>query len=143
MSAFICNDETISVLARAFFDYQVSFEGLPPKSDLDYILCDVKKEVNQIGQALLQQNYDSVNYRYRTNELTPEFQCKDVNYDEGTVLGCIACYEYQACETEGYHDSYIHKNIERLKDKILARLVRKLKLKVPYGYGNFDMTEDY
>lgn len=141
MSAFICDNKTISVLARAFFDYQVTFEGLPPKSGIDMILVDVNKEVDAIGQALLDYNYKSVNYRYSEDEKAPEFHCEEVTFDEGIVLGCLECYDYQACEPEDYYESYIYKNLLRMKDALLKRLIRKAGMKVPYGYDGHNMME--
>ena len=142
MSCFICNNSTITVLARAFVDYQVTFYGLPPKSDIDIILVDLNKEVKSIGQALLEQNYLSVNARYNENTETPEFEPVDVEYDEGTVLGCIGCYEYQACETDNWNDCWVRRNLDSLKEKITYRMAKKLGYKIPYGYDGFDVLEE-
>ncbi|MBR4377342.1 MAG: hypothetical protein IKP50_00430 [Bacilli bacterium] len=141
MSAFICDNKTISAIALAFVQYQVSFDGLPPKSGIDIVLVDLHKEATRIGQALLEQNYASVNYRYRENTETPEFVLEDVKIDEGIVIGCMECYEYQACETDDWKNSYIRNNLLRLQQKILYRLLYARNMHIPYGYDGFNMME--
>jgi hypothetical protein len=143
MSCFICNNETITVIAKAFVDYGVPFHGLPPKSDIDIILVDINKEVKSIGQALLEQNYASVNARYNEDTKTPEFTPSYIEYNEGTVMGCIECYEYQACETDDWDDCWVRRNLSHLKDAIIRRMCRKLGYEVPYGYGGHNILEAY
>lgn len=143
MSAFICNDETITCIARAFVDYGVEFRGGAPKDWIQQICIDRDEEIKRIGQELLKENYRSVNFRYREENEAPEFEPAELNkgFDEGTVLGCIACYEYQACETNDWEDTLVYKDLQRLKDKILMRLVRRCGMQMPYGYGGFDMED--
>lgn len=64
MSAYIVNDETISVIARGFVDYGVSFssEDYDPEPQ---IILNRKQMCSEIGQSLLNANYKSVNARYR------------------------------------------------------------------------------
>lgn len=143
MSCFICNNETITVLARAFVDYGVNFHGLPPKSDIDTILVDLNKEVKRVGQALLDQNYLSVNARYNENTESPEFNPVPIEYDEGTVIGCIECYEYQACETDDWEECWVKRNLDHLKNAVIYRMCRKLDVAVPYGYNGHNILEAY
>ncbi len=142
MSAFICNNETITCIARAFVEYGVEFRGGEPKSAMDMILVDTNKETKRIGQALLAENYRSVNFRYNENTEVPEFEPAEVEFDEGTVLGCIDCYEYQSCEPDDWEETLVFKDLVELKATILKRLVKRLGMKVPYGYGGFDMLEE-
>lgn len=143
MSAFICNNETITCIARAFVEYGIEFRGGEPKDWMDTIVVDVKKETKRIGQALLAENYRSVNFRYRENTEVPEFEPARIEkLDAGIVTGCIACYEYQSCETNDWEDTLVYKDLQILKEKILYSLLRGYNMKVPYGYGGFDMLEE-
>jgi len=141
MSAFIVNNETISVLAKAFVEYGVDFHAEGYEKPIQ-IIINFKQLYTGIGQALLDQNYRSVNCRYNDDTETPKFEYADVEIDEGIVYGCIACYNYQACETEDYFDSDLYASLLRLKDKLIERLLRREKMAAPYGYGSFDILED-
>jgi len=88
VSAYIVNDETISVIVKGFVEY-----------DVDYTADDYRPDRCSIGQSLLNQNYKSVNYRYNESTKPHSFQYTNININEGMLLGCIDCYEYQACET--------------------------------------------
>ena len=140
MSAFIVSDDTISVLARAFVDYQVPFHDGTYNEPRMIIFKD--EELKRIGQSLVNQNYRSVNFRYQEEQEPSEFVPTEVEFDEGTVYGCIACYEYQACETADYYESEIHNSLVRLQKSLLERLLRKCEMKAPYGYHGFDMMEE-
>ena len=71
-----------------------------------YIYPDMKNRYgseNDLGQVLVDENYNSVNTRYK-NHVTPhgyKFQRKD--HKGLDVLRACQFYEYQACETEGYY----------------------------------------
>lgn len=140
MSAFIVNNETISVLAKAFVDYGVTFQAEGYEKPIQ-IIVNFKELYTGIGQALLEQNYRSVNERYNDDTATPTFEFSDVEIDEGMVYGCIACYDYQACETADYYKSDLYGSLLRLKDKLIERLLRREGMKAPYGYGSFDILE--
>lgn len=133
MSAYIVNDETITVIAKGFVDYGVEF-----KAD-DYVktvrvLVDFKAEVEEIGQSLLNQNYVSINCRYRENNEIPKFKSKEVEYNEGILLGCIDCYIYQACETEDFFESELYYSLIHLKDAMLKRFIKAKGQDIPWGY---------
>lgn len=134
MSSYVVSHETISVLVKGFEIYGVDYKAENINNDLN------KKK--RIGQSLLDQNYKSVNERLREYELvTPEFIYKDLDVDAGMIYGCMQCYEYQACETDGYFESKLHFSLMRLKDEMLKRYIRKENLGIPYGYNGFDMEE--
>ena len=143
MSAFICDNKTITCIAKAFIAYGVTFRGGRPKTNMELILFDANGELKRIGQALLDENYRSINFRYREDTEVPEFEPEEIDmFDEGTVMGCIACYTYQACETNDWEDTLVYKDLIELKNKILMRLLKAFNMKMPYGYGGFDMLED-
>ena len=130
MSCFICDNETISVIARAFKDYGIFF-----KDNYGTFTAD---DVNVIGQVLLNQNYNSYNSRYDEVNEAPEFKANmKIPYDEGIVLGCVECYMYQACETSDWDDSFIRISLLSLEGEIAERLAEKMSLNVPWGYVNF------
>lgn len=129
MSCYICDNETISVIARAFVDYEEVFVN-----NNGFLLTTSK----EIGQALLNQNYASVNFRYDEDEKAPEFNPNfKIEYNEGDVIGCIRCYSYQACETNDWDDSNILRSLNRLMLNISARLVKRCGMKIPWGYENY------
>lgn len=137
MSAYVVSHETISVLVKGFEIYGVDYKAENINNDLN------KKK--RIGQSLLDQNYASANIGYSKNELNsfiiPEFIYKDLDVDAGMIYGCIQCYEYQACETDGYFESKLHFSLMRLKDAMLKRYIRNENLKIPYGYNGYDVGE--
>lgn len=143
MSAFICDNETITCIARAFIDYGVEFRGGRPKTWVEQICIDVQEETKRIGQALLEANYKSVNFRYNEDTEVPEFEPAELKdgFDEGVVIGCIACYDYQSCEVNDWEETLIYKDLQRLKDKILKRLVNRCGMTMTYGYDGFDMED--
>ena len=140
MSAFIVNNETISVLVEGFIQYGIDYHANNYKAPKGWII-DLAEVRNAIGQSLLDQNYKSVNYRYNEDVKTPKFEYVPVNIDEGTIYGCIKCYEYQACETNDYFESDIHESFKRLQNEMLERFIKNAGQKMPYGYGGHDMNE--
>lgn len=137
MSCYIVNDETITVIAKGFVEYGVGFEADDYKKKIR-IIVDQKAEIEEIGQSLLNQNYASVNARYRENTPTPKFEMKQVKFNEGILLGCVNCYEYQSCETDNFYDSKLWYSLERLKDKILRSLIARQGQEIPWGYEDID-----
>lgn len=148
MSAYICDNKTISAIAKGFEQYKTSrfeyeAENYKPSKGLGGMgfIFEVRDNEQAIGQSLLEQNYASVNYRYGEEEEVPKFEYEDVHIDEGIVYGCIRCFEYQACETPDYNTSQMHKSLLRLKDELLCRLLKKNGMKAPYGYDGLDVLE--
>ena len=144
MSAYVVNNETITCIAKGFVEYGVSFRGGAPKDWMDEIIVDTNKEIKRIGQALLEANYKSVNFRYSEENEAPEFEPAELTegFDEGKVIGCIVCFDYQACELDDWEDSIICKDLNRLEHQILDRLLRRSGMEVPYGYGGHNILED-
>ena len=135
MSAYIVNMETISVIADAFSKYGIAYKGEYYEPPACAWLIDIDDERRRIGQSLLCQNYASVNYRYSEDESAPDFEYKEVEWDFGTLLGCIQCYEYQACETPDYYESEIHKSLDEMKKDMLPRIIEGvLHQEIPWGY---------
>ena len=55
----------------------------------------------QVGAMLAAENRRSVNYRYQENEIEEPYWFQPITkrLDPVKVLGALACYEYQSCET--------------------------------------------
>lgn len=129
MSCYICDNETISVIARSFIDYGEDFV------DNDGFHLTTSKE---IGQALLNQNYASVNFRYGEDNEAPEFNPNfKIDYNEGDVIGCIRCYSYQACETNDWDNCNILRSFHHMMINVSERLVKRCGMKIPWGYENY------
>lgn len=139
MSAYIVSNKTISLIAKAFNDYNVTFKAEDYDPCASFIggcsaFIDSNKLTNAIGQSLLNQNYRSVNYRYDENEQPPKFKYEDVGdhiINLGDIIGCIDCYNYQACETPDYDESDIYKSLKNLKTAIYENAMRRL------GYADY------
>lgn len=127
MSAYIVNDETISVIVKGFVEYGVDYTANDYHSDR-------KGKFHNIGQSLLNQNYKSVNYRYRESTNPHSFQYTNIDINEGMLIGCIDCYEYQACETPDFFNSTIHTCLLSLKQAIIEKLIKEKGQEIPWGY---------
>ena len=139
MSAYVVDDKTISALAKAFIDYGVDFkaEDFTMPSFCGVIFND--DEMKQaVGERLLKANYDSVNYRYSEDNAPHEYKYEDVEINEGIVLGCLNCFNYQACEVDGWEESELYGSLVALRGKLLDRLIKRAGYKVPWGYDGHD-----
>jgi hypothetical protein len=133
MSAYIVDNKTIHAIVKGFRVYGAAFDAEDYNNTVSVIIS-VKEMSNAIGQSLLNQNYKSVNCRYRENTETPKYNYEDVKINEGILIGCIDCYEYQACETDDYFNSDIHFSLLRLKNKIIERMIKEKGQEIPWGY---------
>lgn len=107
MSAYIVTDRTINALATA------------------YLLTVSRSTPSQtIAQTLLDENYRSVNFRYKSNDATPSIKYRTEGLDLSAVEVLALCsgYEYQACETNDWSDSKACKMIEAIKYSAICRL---------------------
>jgi hypothetical protein len=52
----------------------------------------------------------------------------------GIILGCIECYNYQACETEDYFTSDLYYSLQELKTAMLERYITNEGFDIPWGY---------
>lgn len=133
MSVYIVDNKTIHAIVKGFRVYVAAFDTEDYNNAVSDITSD-KAMSNVIGQSLLNQNYKSVNCRYRENTETPKYNYEDVKINEGILIGCIDCYEYQACETDDYFNSDIHYSLLRLKNKIIERMIKEKGQEIPWGY---------
>ena len=135
MSAYIVSDNTIHAIVKGFEVYQKLDEFDAENYEKVYsIIIDLQKVKNRIGQALLEQNYNSVNCRYREDTKTPKYKYQDVEIDAGVLLGCIDCYIYQACETKDFFESNLYNSLVKLKNAMLERMIKEKGYNIPWGY---------
>lgn len=133
MSAYIVSDETVSVIVKAFEIYNITHYS----SDCNEF---IEKKRQAIGQSLVDQNYRSVNYHYRENDKPHKFEFTDINLmvngkpDTGLIVGCIDCYNYQACENDDYWQSHIYHSLRWLKDTILNQYIKQDGFEKSWGY---------
>ena len=135
MSAFICDMQTIDCIVTGMERYEVL--SLAQDVMRGMVLIDSQKIKNAIGQKLLNENYRSVNYRYQESDIPPKYKWNELPHcTDGDILGCIDCYEYQACETDDYFETDVHLSIVNLKEKMLRTRIRRDGLEIHYGYKN-------
>lgn len=133
MSAYIVSDNTIHAIVKGFEVYNADYKAAD-YSRPTQIIIDLQAVRNGIGQSLLNQNYKSVNCRYRENTETPKYNYKDVEINEGILYGCIECYIYQACETNDFYESELYNSLQRLKEAMLVSMIKAKGLETPWGY---------
>lgn len=139
MSAYIVNDKTINVIASGFVDFNIEYRKKSYEIQ-NTSLGGVIYPIDEIGQIiatdLLKANYDSVNYRYQENTEPHKIKFEKVSYNLGELLGCIRCFNYQACEVKNWEDSLIYKDLQHLKNAILENAMKRLGFEVPWGVAD-------
>lgn len=122
MSAFMVNDDTLDLLAsvaswsRDGIWVHNSGRVLPPRGEIKYPREGEGEylkyeDMPAIKEELRLENIASLNARYPKDAgLAGEGErFKRIDSDQATiaeVLGALACYEYQACESENWLNSY-------------------------------------
>ena len=111
MSAFICSDYHISVLA----DFAASRRGFP-------IMIDGKewRDREEIFECLHAENVRSVNYRYKENEaplgrFDLRASAHSDRYSRVDIIKACHCLEYQSCETPDYRETVAFQLLEAIK----------------------------
>lgn len=132
MSAYIVSENTIHAIVKGFEIYGKGYRAEGYKQPTSFII-DLQEVRNGIGQSLLEQNYKSVNYRYREETEVPKYRYKDIEVDAGIILGCIKCYSYQACETDDFFESGLYSSLQGLKEVMLERFIENAGHEIPWG----------
>lgn len=134
MSAYIVNNETLSVIVDAFMTYDVDFDADDYRAPTPRgCLVDRMEKRLAIGQSLLNANYKSVNYRYGENTPPARFIYKPVRIDPGIVFGCVRCFMYQACEPDDWEDSKLAWSLRCLQTELLRKLLDECGYEKPWG----------
>lgn len=141
MSAYLVSNDTLDLLASiptleiaANFNVYVKEDTLPPRSDLPYYrrgdqgwVTITRKELSEIKRELSLENLASVNARY------PNSRESHVGYepyrpilldslDYPAILGAIACYRYQACESDTWPNSYANLIVNNLEQIVIRKI---------------------
>lgn len=128
MSAYICGSEAISLLVDGFMNYGTSFksDGYKPTIQIIYDIGTIRSE---LGQELLNKNYDSVNYHNENCEphtfryIENEQRGKDYKYSTANLYDVINEYEIAVCMPHKYFESDLHFSMLRLKNDMLKRYI--------------------
>ena len=136
MSAYVVNDKTINVITNGFCDMDLNYRNQEKeiyKASLGGLIYPIDEIGQIIATDLLKANYNSVNYRYNENTEPHKIKFEKVSYNLGELLGCINCFDYQTCEVPNWEDSYIYKDLQILKDRILNKAIKQLGFEIPWG----------
>jgi hypothetical protein len=121
MSAYVVSDKHIDAL--------LTFADRPRYQAPDYYYRGDKRvtfydNLDAIGQALLNQNYASVNHRYQELNTPPEYRYTRFNRILSPVEAIKACdcYKYQACENEGHEKTEAWTIIEHIRERAIDEL---------------------
>ena len=103
MSAFICSDYHVSVLANYAFEQGVNYYWRGR-----YRKC---ADPEEIGAILMKENIRSVNYRYQERSRSLfEYAASVVGNmpDNAQILQAAFCLNYQSCERDDWPKSEAH-----------------------------------
>lgn len=122
MSAFIVSDNHIDVIMTFAVLKHASYYWAEKKERV-YITAE---NASEVGQKLVNENYRSVNYRYRGEFGSPiKYKFKRVrpdNYSAVDVLKAIDSLDYQSCETDDWQDT----EARAILDGIQSRMINAL-----------------
>jgi hypothetical protein len=137
MSAFVVNNETINLIINWAHQNikggsHVLHEGTPefPRGAHGYVTFDFsdRKECEKIGQMLLNENYQSVNARYRENDQAEKFIFK-LAFVPATLdvraIKQVFCLEYQSCEHDQWENSLAKKVLSLIKNSMTRKILDK------------------
>ena len=121
MSAFIVSDKHLNVILTMAVVKRASyyFEANGRRVDI------TRANASEIGQKLLDENFRSVNHRYRENDKAAKFEYRAVRSDEYSavdVLKAIDCLDYQSCETDDWPKSEAYAILDGIKDSMIRAL---------------------
>ena len=136
MSAYLVSNDTLDLLASVASwsrDDLFLYRGentLPPRSELE--TSENGNYYNSshsplIKQELFLENVASLRARYGADDPNPIQPAKfrPIYRDQATIaqaLGALSCYEYQACESENWVNSYAYALCQAMR-KSLCRMV--------------------
>jgi hypothetical protein len=127
MSAFIVEDSLINGILT--FWSSDRYGGNITLDEKQYN-SKTSKDLQELGQILLDENYKSFNFRYNdTGGDAPKF-IFNLRYQFDTcariqainVLKACNCFDYQACETDEYNQSKAFKIINHIRSNAISRL---------------------
>lgn len=132
MSAFIVSTSTIEAIVTFAIRYLDSIEPLPGTSTAEWLPIKTVSP-HEIGQALIEENYRSVNHRYASDDPAPRYRHFDrvsakVDGSYSRLLMAVDiiklchCLAYQSCEHDRWETSWA----KRFLDRVIGAAVRML-----------------
>jgi hypothetical protein len=139
MSAFMINEDSLDLLAsvaswtrEGVFLYNRG-DVLPPRSEIPFASADESiyydnNNMKQIKEELRLENIASLWARYPNDggEMARAGDTfRPIDRDQVTfaqVLGALACYEYQACESENWYNSYANALCKGIRKAICSMI---------------------
>lgn len=121
MSAFIVSDKLLNVILTMAVVKKASYYWKPNNMRVDIN----RANASEIGQKLLDENFRSVNYRYREKDKAERFEYRAVRSDDYSavdVLKAINCLDYQSCETDDWDQSEAWAILDGVKDSMIRSL---------------------
>ena len=129
MSACIVDNKCIDILVFAIVDkYEINVD-VPAAHG---IMINLNKMRDEVGQALVDENYRSVNYRYREDTIphTYTYMEPDHKIDGKDILNAINEYEYQSCKTCDWKETDQYKWLLKIQSAMLKRYVDQERAKI-------------
>jgi hypothetical protein len=128
MSAWIVSQAHIDVLVQALCEGEI-VTAIDP---------------DEVGQRLWEENYRSINARYREDNHAPEYHYRRPakKIVPSGVLYAAGCYDYQSCEHNAYYDSEPCKWVGELNDMLRHHPDVEVNPpfgKYPWGYDEGDV----
>lgn len=131
MSCYVVSNKTVEAIARGFIDYDVPFGYRDDDGTFNtatargQFIVGVRKLITEIAEQLLWKNCQAFDYRYdgrHHDEIVDrEFEIENVMATMGELVGCIECLDYQCAELPDWEESFEHKSLEALKNKVVYR----------------------
>jgi hypothetical protein len=131
MSAFIVTDDTIHAIVTYALENVSTCKRMTKAGTAGREFRDLRGySPDAIGQALLTENYRSVNDRYNENKRAPRYTYREtrigcVGYDSDRnpivrrltavdVMKLCRCLDYQSCEHDGWERSWARDFLDRV-----------------------------
>lgn len=82
---------------------------------------DCDPAINLVGQALINQNYASVNHRYTELDIPPEYIYKPYRKPISAIqmIKACDCYMYQACETDNWEQTEAFAIVDAIRERAI------------------------
>lgn len=127
MSAYVVDDHVLDYILTFFATPNSSYYLPSAGTRID---ARTVTELTAIGQTLLNENYRSVNRRYRWHRPAHVYSFRrhrlamtgHRNTIALQVLSACACLDYQSCETNDWRQTDAHAILEQIKDRAINAL---------------------
>ncbi|OGT35667.1 MAG: hypothetical protein A3F11_07110 [Gammaproteobacteria bacterium RIFCSPHIGHO2_12_FULL_37_14] len=126
MSAYILDKKSFDALVYAATDGYC--DRYTPKRKFVFAHRNIRVELteNELGQLLVDQNYESFNYRYSKSQkpylYKYEYDSVFETFKPVDFFKLCDCYEYQSCETNEYANSVADRAIFSLRKQLIRAL---------------------